>query len=78
MTALGEAVISGCAFGGRPPTPASPRRLMRKRRFAMRVGRRPWTFVHPHLTASRRRPSLPHSVFRGFAFRLYAAPFPGG
>jgi hypothetical protein len=26
MTALGEAVISGSAFGGRPTTPASPRR----------------------------------------------------
>jgi hypothetical protein len=25
MTALGEAVISGSAFGGRPTTPASPR-----------------------------------------------------
>jgi hypothetical protein len=24
MTALGEAVISGSAFGGRPTTPASP------------------------------------------------------
>lgn len=27
MTALGEAVISGCAFGGRPTTPASHGRL---------------------------------------------------
>jgi hypothetical protein len=27
MTALGEAVISGVAFGGRLTTPASPRRL---------------------------------------------------
>jgi hypothetical protein len=28
MTALGEAVISGSAFGGGPTTPASPRRLL--------------------------------------------------
>jgi uncharacterized protein YhaN len=32
MTALGEAVISGCAFGGRPTTPASPRRSVADRR----------------------------------------------